>query len=303
VIDRARAARLIAGAFPELGRQPVRPLAEGWDNSVFVVGEEFAFRFPRRAMALPGVRREIAVLPVLAPLLPLPIPTPSYVGADDDPDEPWPFFGARLLKGTELALAGIAEDARASAATALGGFLRALHAPTTLAAARSAGSEQLLDDPMHRAWPRSRSTDTRNLLATLARDGAWAADVRIERLLDQAEELSAPDSAPVLTHGDLHIRHLLVDVTGGSIHATGVIDWGDLCISHPAIDLSFAYAAFADDSRRAFLDAYGAVDAEAELRARALAVRLSAILATYALATQQSQLAEESLRGLERAVC
>jgi aminoglycoside phosphotransferase (APT) family kinase protein len=81
-----------------------------------------------------------------------------------------------------------------------------------------------------------------------------------------------------------------------------VIDWGDLCVGHPAIDLSFAYGAFVDDSRRAFLDAYGAVDAEGELRARALAVRLSAILATYALATQQSKLAEESLRGLERAV-
>jgi aminoglycoside phosphotransferase (APT) family kinase protein len=81
-----------------------------------------------------------------------------------------------------------------------------------------------------------------------------------------------------------------------------VIDWGDLCVGHPAIDLSFAYGALVDDSRRAFLDAYGAVDAKSELRARALAVRLSAILATYALATQQSKLAEESLRGLERAV-
>jgi aminoglycoside phosphotransferase (APT) family kinase protein len=117
-----------------------------------------------------------------------------------------------------------------------------------------------------------------------------------------AAALPEPTAAAVLIHGDLHIRHLLVDVTSAGARATGVIDWGDVGIGDPAVDLSFGYAAFAGDARRAFLDAYGDIDPERELRARALAIRLSAILATYAHATGQNELADESLRGLERAV-
>jgi aminoglycoside phosphotransferase (APT) family kinase protein len=253
-------------------------------------------------MAVPGVRREIAVLPVLASLLPLPVPTPTYVGTDEHADDPWPFFGARHLPGTELALSGLPEDARVPAARAAGAFLRVLHAPTTLAEAQAAASEPLLNDPMHRAWPQARLADTRNLLDSLARDGAKTADVRVDRLLEEAAELGSPHADTVLVHGDLHIRHLLVEMTDGAARATGVIDWGDLCVGDAAVDLSLGYAAFEGAARHAFLDAYGIVDAEQELRARALAIRLSAILATYALETQQNRLADESLRGLNRAV-
>ena len=56
---------------------PRRLLGEGWDNSVWVVEERWAFRFPRREIAIAGVARELAVLPRLAPLLPVPIPAPQ----------------------------------------------------------------------------------------------------------------------------------------------------------------------------------------------------------------------------------
>ena len=56
-------------------------LAEGWDNTVWLVDESWVFRFPRRAAAVAGVEREIAVLPRLAPFLPLPIPSQSSSGA------------------------------------------------------------------------------------------------------------------------------------------------------------------------------------------------------------------------------
>jgi aminoglycoside phosphotransferase (APT) family kinase protein len=79
VIDEGLVRRLLA-QFPELEIRSLRRLAEGWDNSVWVVDERFAFRFPRRAIAIPGIEREIAVLPTLAPLLPLPVPCPVFVG-------------------------------------------------------------------------------------------------------------------------------------------------------------------------------------------------------------------------------
>lgn len=68
------AADLIREQFPDLGAGPVTALATGWDNAAFVVGGQWLFRFPRREVAVPGVRREITVLPRLAAILPLPIP-------------------------------------------------------------------------------------------------------------------------------------------------------------------------------------------------------------------------------------
>ncbi|MDB5093620.1 MAG: srkA [Candidatus Eremiobacteraeota bacterium] len=53
-IDADLAARLIAEQFPELAHLPLEPLGIGWDNAVFVAGGRFAFRFPRRRIAVPA---------------------------------------------------------------------------------------------------------------------------------------------------------------------------------------------------------------------------------------------------------
>src|SRR3954470_20720414 len=125
-----RAAALIAATFPALRGLAVVPLGEGWDNTVHLVGDAWVFRFPRRALALPGFRRELTVLPRLAALVPLPVPVPELCAADED-DDPWPFSGARLLPGRELAEAALPDSKRTAAAAALGMFLRVLHDPRT----------------------------------------------------------------------------------------------------------------------------------------------------------------------------
>src|SRR5690349_14249646 len=106
-VDVERAAELVGCAFPALRGRPVVALAEGWDNTVVLVDETWAFRFPRRSIALPGFHRELAVLPGISPLVPLPIPVPVLIATDDDPRDPWPFAGYRLIRGRELAEAGL----------------------------------------------------------------------------------------------------------------------------------------------------------------------------------------------------
>ena len=96
----------------------------------------------------------------------------------------------------------------------------------------------------------------------------------------------------MVCHGDLHVRHLLVDRDGS---ATGVIDWGDLCLADPAVDLSIAYFGFAGRARADLLSAYGRpVGPRRELAARAAAVSLAASLAEYA--------ADDGRPGLLRSV-
>jgi aminoglycoside phosphotransferase (APT) family kinase protein len=294
IVSAAEAAELIGGQFPRLSGAPVEPLATGWDNTVFLVDGRWIFRFPRRAVVLPGFQREIDVLPRLAPWLPLEVPVPEFAGR---PSErfPWPFWGARHIGGRELAAAALPDDARVAAAEELGGFLRALHDPRRV---RLAG-EGLPRDPLSRAEPSVRSPLARERLARLASDRVWTPDPAVERLLSDGERLASHTGAVSVCHGDLHVRHLLV---GEDARATGVIDWGDLCVADPSVDLSLAYGGFQGMARTALLSAYGPVTGEQETRARVLAVFLCAALAEYAVDTARDGLLTEALAGIERAV-
>ncbi|GLY77812.1 phosphotransferase [Actinoallomurus iriomotensis] len=294
-VSAERAADLIGARFPRLRGATVEALATGWDNTVFLVGGEWIFRFPRRSVALPGVRRELAVLPRLAPRLPLPVPVPEFAGRPS-PEFPWPFWGARRVPGRELAEAGLPDGARTAAAAGLGAFLRALHDPGLVSGLEG----ELPRDPLSRAEPSVRAPMARERLARLAAAGVWAPDPAVERLLRDGERLGTSSAPVVVSHGDLHIRHLLVDPESGE--AAGVIDWGDLCAADPAVDLSLAYGGFAGPARTALLSAYGPVGAERELRARVLAVFLCAALAEYAADTGRERLLAEALAGLGRAV-
>lgn len=330
-VDAAQAAQLVAEQFPELAGQPVAPLGTGWDNTVYLVGHEWVFRFPRRAVALPLLAHETAVLPRLAGRLPLPVPFPELLGVPSA-GLGWPFWGARLVPGTELADTGLPDGQRFRAAADLGGFLRVLHDPALVSAvATSPGAPAdgmpwsgpstggvpaaaalgpvggtradglptvLPHDPMRRGDPGVRGPLARERLAQLAASGVWQPDPAVFRLLDEAEPLGPADGPPVLVHGDLHQRHLLL---GDGGRATGVIDWGDVCLADPAVDLSLAYSGFAGLARAALLDAYGPVPPERAARARVLAVNISAVLAEYAHAEGRAALLREALAGVSRA--
>jgi aminoglycoside phosphotransferase (APT) family kinase protein len=100
----------------------------------------------------------------------------------------------------------------------------------------------------------------------------------------------------VLAHGDLHIRHVLVE--RGAI--TGVIDWGDICLGDPAIDLVLVWMLLRPASREGFFGAYGRVDDERLLRARVLALFLGVTLAAYARDVGNARLERECVAALER---
>ncbi len=298
-LDEPRARRLLAAQFPALALESVVELAYGFDNTVFLVDGTWAVRFPRRQMGADLLDREVALLPALAGLLPLPVPVPELLGRPAD-GYPWPFWGGRLLPGVEVADAGLAEEDREHLGAGVGGFLRVLHRPD-VAAGLGTG---LPHDPMRRATPAQRGPIGRTSLDRLAGIGHWVAgsdvDAAFDALLADAAGLGPPTGDPVLVHGDLHLRHVLVDRHGAP---TGLIDWGDACLADPVVDLSFGYGALSGASREAFFAAYGAApDAERELRGRVLAAALCAVLAEYAVTESMPALLAESLAGVRRAV-
>jgi len=285
VVDEELARRLI-GQFPELTLDSLRPFADGWDNAVWVANEQWAFRFPRRAVAVPGVEVEIATLPVLAPILPLPIPTPVFVGRPAD-GYPWPFFGGALLQGREACDVALRDDARMGVALEVAAFLRHLHAVDL--------PDDLPIDPNGRAEMELRAPLTREQLAEV--EGLWRQPPSVERTLAEAERL--PPAAPrAVVHGDLHFRHLLVD---DQLRLSGVIDWGDLCRADPAVDLQLVWSFVPPAGRAEFLQAYGPVTDDQLLRARVLAFSVCAALAAYGHEEGLANVEREALDGLERA--
>lgn len=216
------------------------PLGAGWDNSAWLVraasGERFVFRFPRRRVAVPLLEREVAVLPVLAPDLPLPITTPVSSGLDSSG---WPFAGYRFLPGVPLATSGREPDL--GFAAAVGGLLRALH--------QRPAAVGLAGDELGKVDARRRLPVTRGL--------AERRGVEVpEDLVDLALAVSLTERPRVVVHGDLDGRHVLIDEEG---RASGVIDWGDVHLGDPATDLAFAFSALEGRTRDAFFEAYGLV--------------------------------------------
>jgi aminoglycoside phosphotransferase (APT) family kinase protein len=286
VVGEALARRLLE-QFPELDAGTLRPLGYGWDYTIWVVDERYAFRFPRRQIGVPGTEREIAVLPKLAPLLPVAVPEPIYLGRPTE-EYPWPFFGSLLLSGKETSDAGLDAEDRLAIALELAAFLRTLHTVE-------------LDDPLPldvngRADMSIRVPLARAILEEISQ--IWRAPPSVAAILEEATQLPPPELTAVV-HGDLHFRQVLVEER----RVTGVIDWVDVCRSDPAIDLSMLWSFLEPSQRAAFIEAYGGVSQEQLLRARVLALNLCAAVAGQAHADGLVTVEREAVAGLSRTVC
>lgn len=286
-LDLAR--ELIADAFPSLAPVRVELLGYGWDNAAFLANGEYVFRFPRRAVAVELIRSELEALPRLAPLLPAPIPVPCFAGSPGAA-YPWPFAGYPLLAGTPVDGARSTADARARLAPALGAFLRALHGSR----AHAAAAPVLGGDAIGRLDHAKRLPQARERFA----DAAAAGMLADGDLFVAAMERLAPDSGPrpaVVVHGDLYARHLLVDEAGG---LAGVIDWGDIHLGDPALDLAAAKLVLPAALHDTFLAEYGPVDAVTWNRATYRAIHHAALELAYGVDRGDGDLIDAALFGL-----
>lgn len=216
-------ASLVGDQFPRFRGCRADPFGAGWDNELFTVSDEWIFRFPKRAECVPGLMREIEIMPIVVNALGSMVPRFDYVGQPAE-SFPYPFVGYRML-------AGIGADQVPAAdlgalAVDLGEFLSGLHRlePTGV-------------PPTPEAWEKRWSAIRTELVAA-------APTVRPllgGDLLARAEPylagaVPAPGSASPrrLIHSDICPDHLLVDPHTGRL--TGVIDWTDATVGDPVLD-------------------------------------------------------------------
>jgi aminoglycoside phosphotransferase (APT) family kinase protein len=198
--------RLIANA---IGRSPraILEIDDGYDFEVAIVDDDWVFRFPRRPSVEEPLELEIALLPALAPALPVDVPSFEHVSRTPL------FVGYRLIRGEPL----VDEDA-----DGVRSFLEALHAldPSGLPLA-------------HPDWVeayRAQCAEFERLVFPVLEKGRRAQG---KRLFGEAETLV--DFKPALLHADLGPEHLLVR----DRRLAGVIDWGDARLGDPALDYAW----------------------------------------------------------------
>lgn len=275
---------LVREQFPELGAGGIQPFGSGWDNTAYLVDGAIVFRFPRKQSTVPLLERETRVLRQLAGGLPLAVPHPGWVGRPAE-RYPWMFAGYPRLAGVTADAAALTEPERMAAAAPLGSFLAALHAVP-------AEGLDLPGDEIGRTAFARRMPELQARLEILRERGHLADPAPWLRLFDDPP---APPARTVVVHGDLYVRHLLVD---DARRVSGVIDWGDVHAGDPAVDLSVAYAFLPPRARDAFARAYGPVDERTWRTARLRAAFHSAALAWFADSISDAALLREGLRAL-----
>lgn len=297
-LDLDGAAALVRAAWPELAAHEVVEVGLGWDNLALGLrlgGETVGVvRIARRAVARELLHNEARWLPALAAALPLPVSAPQ--GLVTLPERyPFPLARYPWLPGRPASDGPWSAEARAAAAPVLGRFLRALHdLPVSEAALAEAPRDDI--ERMDLAGRMERCADRRAELA------GWRPDLPLDAVFERLAHLArapAHPGPPRWCHGDLYARHLLLDEAGAPC---GVIDWGDLHLGDPAVDLSAAYGLLPPVARPAFWAAYGAVDPATRDRARGRSLYSSFYVLHYGQAVGDDHLVEAGEIGLAHAL-
>jgi aminoglycoside phosphotransferase (APT) family kinase protein len=215
---------VVAAHLPDYRVDSVVPIGEGLDNVAYEVNGELIVRFSRDPDPA-RLDNEARLLAAVAGVSPLAVPQPIFTVAELGCLAYFKLQGVPLLDlpRRELSAHG------ASIAAVLGELLTAMHAvPVELVTELVDRDEYPLAD---------RRRDAAAAYATVAG--------RIPAMHHRAVEtfLNAPPPpdryAPVFSHNDLGIEHVLVDPAGWTV--TGIIDWSDAAIADPAYDFGLIY--------------------------------------------------------------
>jgi aminoglycoside phosphotransferase (APT) family kinase protein len=203
--------------------------SSGTDHTIYRLGDELVVRLPLIEWAMSQADLEAEWLPRLAPLLPVALHEPVFIGEPAD-GYPWRWSVYRWIDGEEAHPSRITD--RVALARDLASFIRALRAVDAPDVPRSGRGRPL----------RAADADMRAAMESLR--GELDADVVLAAWDDA---LAAPkwDGPWVVCHGDVTDGNLLL--RDGRLHA--VIDWSLFGLGDPALDLSIAWDVFDAESR------------------------------------------------------
>ncbi len=199
-------------------------------------------------------------------------PRPRFAGTPCG-GYPWPFAGYPVSRRND----------RVRTARRAGRHTARARARGICARAACARSRRTRSSAACRA---TRSAGSSTRAASTSRATGWSSCARRARTSIRGRCSSRwPPIAPRadegdarIVHGDLYARHVLLAGDGA---LAGVIDWGDVHVGDPALDLAVGDLIFTPADRAAFFAAYGDIGERTRLRARYRAIYHAALVADY----------------------
>ena len=269
----------------------IKCIGEGWDNKVFLVNGQLVFRFPHREIAATLIERENTALAHLQDRLTLKIPNPIYVGKPDD-NYPYHFHGYQMINGKSGCHANLSASARNTSITKLAEFLKRLHSITEAQARAIGAKDQVFDRTdadraINSLTERVEKINARNI-----------ASINLSVFNEEMKTVSAIclPKTKVLVHGDLYCRHLMFDQE----KLVGIIDWGDVGINNPAVDLGVVFSFYPANCHQDFFDIYGDVDSQTCAYARFLGLYSAITVMLYGHDIEDPKLVQEAKASILR---
>lgn len=294
-INEVIASQLIE-AQQDLKIQTISLLDQGWDNVVYCVNEKFIFRFPRREFGVVCMENEIALTPYIQQQVSFPLSASTWIGMPTE-QYPYAYSGYRMLSGKPLCEASHTLIDDEFFAITLATWLKELHAiPVTEAHIANVKGDY--------EWKLNVAQRLTRCQENLEKYAHFFAEARFKKsvLLDSIHYLKQWHFDEVkrsFVHGDLYSRHIIVNPE--TLLPSGLIDWGDVHIGHPGVDLSSGMI-FTKKALTTFLKAYGSLDEETKRIMLFNSFCHSISFLPYAFEQNKTSLKQWAIMVLQRAV-
>lgn len=237
----------------------------GTSNTIYRLGDALCVRMPRSRNLARSLSRELECLPQFRGSMSLSIPEPVFAGTPS-PEFPLPWAIYRWLDGTPLDRSSLGDEVHTAAI--LAGFIVELRAVDP-----NGGLPSRRDRPL-----RERDGEVRTALSKLdgEMDTRAVAKEWAYCLEGVAFEEQPGAGQSVWTHGDLLPPNMLQ--SSGAL--TAVIDFGNVGVGDPAVDLIPAWTVLHQEGREAFRAALE-VDEPTWRRSRGMALHQAVLIIPY----------------------
>lgn len=192
-----------------------------------------------------------------------------------------------MIPGFTACYANLLEDERAFLAEPIAQFLATLHATpkSEISQCHIPGDNQSrIDGTLLTAKIKKTFTEL-SLLGLLENKK------QLEGVVRSLQHFRAPVNS-IVVHRDFYVRHLLVDKNH---HLVGVIDWGDIHLGDPAIDLAIAHRFLPARAHKSFIKAYGEISDDTWALAKLRAIYSSTLLILFGYHSKDPNIMREGL--------
>jgi aminoglycoside phosphotransferase (APT) family kinase protein len=261
-IDHNLVYNLLKSQFVELSHLEIKPIiSSGTDNALFRLGSEYIVRLPRISSATKNIDKEHEWLPKLIPHLNIPISDPIFEGSPSK-DYPWNWL---ILKWNE----GINPEFEQKneyefLAKDLANFLNDLH------------NIKLDNGPISRRGVPLIELNKETIEAIEKLEDEL--DIpSVRKLWYQLVNIPKCKQDPVWIHGDLLPGNILIK----NKRLSSVIDFSDMGMGDPAVDLIIAWSLLNSSARKIFKENLTNIDNDTWERGKGWALSIALIILPY----------------------